>query len=568
MSTIDERQNGVNLSTTPSARSNSIATYANDASEAKMKTISEVQSPDSTLRKTSETTIVVTDTNGKKHKIKFVLGVPARVSGIGSLSKSYSKPFSTSQIQLLQEAAYEQQAEQRDQAFAEKYYSWVNNSASQPVPDSATGGTSLVHYRKSLTESQAYVSSRAAQDDTYGRFEADTEELESMDGTTYSNVMMGFSDGVYQVAPNLTRNARSGSGSIVRVQNDVTPHADSVLNQEPDKLTYSDYAELYARGKGGNREKIHQAIGLIDMSQQEYLNYSTKYYNRFKMAVLDAQLQRSFAHVFFVKPSCNIKIEDGVVSTEDNMRLDQVFGYAWNHSPNVVRELAGNMTNSGTDFSFLLSNAAASFSLTDEYIDYESYGKGYTGYKISFGRHDAESKTAGDFTVTFQDDNNFNIYRLVKLWVDYISGTYRGMYAPKDSTIKDNIIDYAGACYYILTAEDGETILFWSKYYGVFPTTVPSTQYSWARGSLLSLPEIDVKFAYSFKEDYKISTIVEFNRNADVQSVDSDTLYYEKTFDPELGSVGKTWVGAPFIESEVKNGVQTFKLRFKQPESD
>ena len=87
MSTIDERQNGVNLSTTPSARSNSIATYANDASEAKMKTISEVQSPDSTLRKTSETTIVVTDTNGKKHKIKFVLGVPARVSGIGSLSK-------------------------------------------------------------------------------------------------------------------------------------------------------------------------------------------------------------------------------------------------------------------------------------------------------------------------------------------------------------------------------------------------------------------------------------------------------------------------------------------------
>lgn len=556
MTTIDERAI-VGLASTPSTRA---TTDANKNS--KKKTPTEVKTPTPTLRKQNDHNIVVTDADGKKHRIYFILGVPARVSGIGSLSKTYTKPFSTAQIALLQTEAYSQQQEARKQEFEENYNSWIKNTAQSPSSGEADDATALVHYRKSLEdEPMAYVNSRPAQDAQYGRYRDTTETVERGDDT-YSQMILDY-EGSYGSIFDQTPN----SGSYRYVHKNIVPKKDRDLNNEPRRLAYSDYAELYARGKDGNRERIHQAIGLIDMNQQEYLDYSSKYYNRFKMPVPDAQLQRSFAHVFFVKPSCNINMNEGVAKSGDDMSLDQIFGYAWNHSPNIVKELSAGMSNSETQFSFMLSNAAASFSLADEYIDYDSYGTSYTGYKISFGRHDAESKTAGDFTVTFQDDNNINIYRLIKLWVDYIAGTYRGMYAPKDSTIAENIMDYAGACYYILTAEDGETILFWSKYYGVFPTTVPSTQYSWSRGTLLASPEIDVKFAYSFKEDYKVSTIVEFNRNANVQdfAVNNNHVWYEKTFNPELGSVGKTWVGAPFIESEIRNGIQTFKLRFRQP---
>lgn len=552
------------------ARKRAIA-RANAAAKATTKakkddTTKEAKVPETTLKKLDKETILVTAENGTKHMITFVNGIPASVSGIGSLSKSFTDRFTQSQIDALSAVAYEQREEVRQSEITEAYEGWTDTINETLITSKPGEKLNTVHYRNSLTGDVSYAVSEGSRDTVFGIYSANALEYTSArDGKTYNRVL-----GV-QVG-------EGGQFSMVEqtryVMKDIKPRPDSELNDETPDLTFSDYTELYARGRGRNQAKIHEGVGLYNLSHREYLESVTQYYNRFKMVIPDAELQRSFAHVFFVKPQCNIRITSGAVmsgNSGENMQLDPAFSYAWNHSPEVVRELAANMTNSSTDFSFLLSNAAASFSLSDEYIDYESYGKGYTGYKVAFGRHDAESKTAGDFTVTFKDDNEFNIYRMIKLWVDYISGVYRGKYGPKDSMIKENILDYAGACYYILTAEDGETILFWSKYYGVFPTTIPSNQYSWSRGTLLSSPEIDIKFAYSFKCDYRIHTLVEFNRNARLQNSNLNTvaantkgIRYEKTYNPETGYVGKTWVGAPFIESEVINGVQTFKLRFRQ----
>jgi len=191
-----------------------------------------------------------------------------------------------------------------------------------------------------------------------------------------------------------------------------------------------------------------------------------------------------------------------------------------------------------------------------------TYGTTFSGYKVSYGKDDVESKTAGEFSTTFIDDKRIHVYRLIKLWVEYIAGVYRGRITPSENSELNRILDYVSSVYYILTAEDGETILFWTKYFGVYPTTIPSSQYSWQHGELLSPNEIQVNFTYSWKQDFDPKDLIAFNYNA---RQTNSNYEYSRIYDTELLMPGPTWVGSPFIEFvRSRDGEEpSYKLRFK-----
>lgn len=283
-------------------------------------------------------------------------------------------------------------------------------------------------------------------------------------------------------------------------------------------------------------------------------------YNRFKVPEINLAMSKCYGHVFFTRPSCNI--------LDDNRELNSdisnhpVFLYANNTCKGLLEELTGiGPAGSTDDFNMLLSNTTKGFSLNDETLQTTTYGTTFSGYKLSFGKDDIESKTAGEFSTSFEDDKRIHKYRFMKLWVEYITGVYRGKIIPTEFNELNKIIDYACSCYYILTAEDGETILFWSKYFGVYPTTIPSSQYSWQHGQMLTPNDIQVNFAYSWKQDFDPRDLIAFNYNAHI----ADTEYkYVKTYDTDLLIPGSTWVGTPFIEF-VDDGVNEpcYKLRFR-----
>lgn len=472
------------------------------------------ESPVTTPVAQNSEVLTVTDVNGIEHEITFRYGIPAAVSGIGSLTSIYDRKLTGTEINLLQEASANQGTMLGSPPILQNVTTAPRTSVVRVL--SASDGKSTVAKNIGIEEFNDF---------SYGNY----------------NVPDYVMPGNTQTYP-------------------------SYEIDSPDKeIKYTDYSDIYSREKGGTREKIIQSIGLFEASPQEYIRQSSNKYNRFKFAVPDSVLQRTFAHVFFVKPNCNMQVsENGLINQSKTPVTDANFSYMYQHSPALISELTQHSGNNESHFSFVLSNAAASFSLSDEFIETDAYGKSYLGYDTTFGRHDAPSKTSGEFTITFQDDRDMSIYRLIKLWVSYIAGTYRGSYAPTDYSIENNILDYAGAVYYILTAEDGETILFWSKYYGIFPTTVPSTQYSWSYGSLLSAPTLEIPFKYSYKEDFNADAIIEFNYNAGLSPDITSTIQYEKTYDEELGTVGRAWTGPPFIETEIKNGITSYKLRFKR----
>lgn len=309
-------------------------------------------------------------------------------------------------------------------------------------------------------------------------------------------------------------------------------------------------------------KKIHKGIGIIDESTTKAIdvwNKSVNKYNRFKMPTLNDKLQRGFAHVFFVRPDCNITTNDGK-SLTTNLQNNQLFSYCMKQSPKMVRELVID-NGSSNDFMLSLSNHVSGFSGNDESLEVGTYGTTYTGYKIAYGKNNIDSKTAGTISVTFFDDKQMHIYQLHKLWIEYISGCYRGEIIPRESTILEKTLDYAGAIYYIITAEDNETILYWTKYYGVFPTNIPVDQFSWATNNVIKNPEdLNINYQYTFKEDFNPLTLTEFNKNARIQNV--GTLRYAQSYDKALGHVGQTWVGCPFIEQVQSGEIMSYKLRF------
>lgn len=337
----------------------------------------------------------------------------------------------------------------------------------------------------------------------------------------------------------------------------------SFRNKTIPKNAYIDYDGLVGDSIYTIRDKLQKTLGYDDLSHHALINQYIKYYNRFKLPTLNDTFSKGFAHVFFTRPDCNILNETGK-DLSTSFKNDAEFKYVFKNDPELVKQLS---LSNGQNHNFMLylSNKASSFSLNDEFIQTDNYGKTYKGWQVSYGRHNIESKSAGDFNITYTDDRNLSVYRLHRLWTDYISDVYLGKKAPKEEYIKARILDYASACYYFITAEDGETVLFWSKYYGVFPSTIPSNQYGWAVGNVIEKPSIDIKYQYSFKEDFNPEALVEFNMNGDVDG----SVKYVPIYDAKLGHVGTTWVGSPYVELVTNNTdpecPYTFKLRFRQP---
>ena len=98
-------------------------------------------------------------------------------------------------------------------------------------------------------------------------------------------------------------------------------------------------------------------------------------------------------------------------------------------------------------------------------------------------------------------------------------------------------------------------IIFWSKYTGCFPTSVPSSTFSDKLGDMISNPSYNISFAYSSKDDCNPIHLAEFNH------LSGDGFTVAPIYNKETLRVARSFVGAPFVDTE--DGGYTFKLRHR-----
>ena len=354
---------------------------------------------------------------------------------------------------------------------------------------------------------------------------------------------------------------RSTNDAAKKIQNGYAyPKVVSTKNKNNPKM---DYTTNYSELKSGFSilRKVHN----IDTSSENTLyRMYTKQYNRFKVPTPNDAFTKGFAHVFFTRPSCNIlkQMNSGNYTLSDSVKTSPIFKLGLKREKSILYQLSIDGPYNH-EFGLYLSNKATSFEAKDVSLDSDTYGRSFRGHSIAYGKHNVKSKTASEFSINYTDDRNLHVLNLHNYWIEYISGCYTGRFMPNPERILNKELDYTCSVYYIVTAENGEDIVYWAKYYGVFPTNIPASNISWSKGQLITNPELSITYQYSFYEPMNPESLYEFNLNTSPGG-----YKYASTYQPDLLGTGTTWVGAPFIEFTRKNPSNpssrpNYKLRFK-----
>lgn len=313
-------------------------------------------------------------------------------------------------------------------------------------------------------------------------------------------------------------------------------------------------------------------------------------FNRFKMDFPDLNLKGTRAAIFLTRPALNLLMFDGSgnVAIRDSANMSEKDKKAAGDGGvisdiriyNLLREnitlgelLSGKARCSSQhglnshNFNPLLSNQAYSIDIKDDQVDVLETGETVTGYKIQYSKHSNKSMGLDSVTIKYKEIQDLSITKLHQIWVDYQSDVYKGILSPRYKRIWKRELDYLCNIYYFLLAEDGETILFWSKFYGAFPVNVPKSVLSYDRGSQVQFPEVSVTYNYIFKEDLSPQALVEFNEDSAIAKNGLKNIY-EPIYRPQKLHTGSTWVGLPYVQSVAKNsplgnaGAYDLKLRF------
>lgn len=274
-----------------------------------------------------------------------------------------------------------------------------------------------------------------------------------------------------------------------------------------------------------------------------------KNFNRYRLITPESVLANSKGYVFFTRPDLNISSE--ILSSDIGLLF---FNMASQHS-GIVQQLKKDLSGNH-QFMPLLCNRCTGLDIQDENLEIADVNETLTGWKINYATNLIKSKTSGTVTTSFIEDEQLSIYLLFKLWCEYISNVSRGVISSKETYIKTKILDYAVSIYYFLTAEDGESIVFWSKWTGCIPTNIPSSNFSDSIDSPIRIPKYSITWQYAFKKDYDPYTLAEFNK------LTGSGFSYVNMYNATTFRSSGTLCGAPFVDTQT--GGKLFKLRFRQ----
>ncbi len=336
-------------------------------------------------------------------------------------------------------------------------------------------------------------------------------------------------------------------------------------------------------------------------------SYELQYFDRLYSIIPNQELSGLCQYVFFVRPDLNIYAsddKDGKTLLKQSSKQiksgyhsvsypaeDQFIRYMQQCYPNTLRSLTSQLPGAH-DFIPFLVGRTESLQIPDYSIQDYSLTQPYTGYTIPYASHAKKSTTGGSFDVTFREDKALRIHKLFQTWLYYIDAVTTNKFEPKLKHIRHNKMDYATSVYCITCAPDAETILFWTKYVGAFPTVNPNSNLSFnLRGSVDN--KITITFNYFKAEVLDPYILVDFNKNSHVTNADSRPyvpiysgttlgdikmkdprsseqkkidrrltsakVHYSETL-PVVVGTGNGLVGAPYI---CKVG-KTFHLRWKK----
>lgn len=218
-------------------------------------------------------------------------------------------------------------------------------------------------------------------------------------------------------------------------------------------------------------------------------------------------------YLFFTKPDLNIYPLDDSGSPQSDLSEYLRTQPYWTElsvmHPEVIKELELSL-DSSNPFNNLLGNTVMNTleipASEAEMIDTPAnmYGVSYT-YR---GSSEA-SENNPTFSLEFRDTKYLPVYHFFKAYDDYEILKHHGHLPPALKYRRNRILYDQYSIYKFLVDEDGETIIYYGKFYGVKSKSVPRDVFSntdYSNGLSYS-----IDFGAAFYDDMKVSILAEFN---------------------------------------------------------
>lgn len=342
---------------------------------------------------------------------------------------------------------------------------------------------------------------------------------------------------------NTTKELRKGKAMVPRTK------YDAGITEAMDKAMK--YNLNMNRGSGnGSRNKTH-------------------YFDRLYSVYPGDEIESFCPYVFIVRPDLNILDTHGenlvsITKKQKNTgyypnvspKKDQFFRYMKTCHPHMLQSLSGNEMK-GHDFIPFLVGRTESLQIPDYQLKDYSLSQPYTNFNMPYASNALASKTGGQIEITFREDNRLRVHKLFQTWAYYIDGVTRNVYGPRMKYIKNNKFDYMCSIYYILCGPDAETILFWTKFTGAFPLSVPNSNLSF---NLRGAPDnkCSITFAYFHQDPLDPNILADFNKNSHV--IEQGTPYIPIYNTNTIKSTGMTAYSTAITNNGQKIGSLSKKL--------
>ena len=273
-------------------------------------------------------------------------------------------------------------------------------------------------------------------------------------------------------------------------------------------------------------------------------------FNRFYSIFPDMEMPTDLkTYVFITRPEMNLlgssdggyalKGDPSDMLSADN-KPDNRLQYLAAMNPEILYMLT-NGYSGYHDFIPYLQGRTESLQLPDYQIRTSDFSIPFYSYKYTYPTVTNESITGGQFDITFREDEDLRITKLFQFWIYYMDAVMKNKMKPDREHIVDNYYDFMCSVYEIICDPTSEKILYWAKYTGCYPVSVPISNLSHNLRSTVD-NKVSINFNYMMVEAMEPRVIQDFNINSRERRSE-----YVDVYNDEFGMVSDSLVGNPQI---------------------
>ena len=267
-------------------------------------------------------------------------------------------------------------------------------------------------------------------------------------------------------------------------------------------------------------DSLYHANNLRRSRNEIYNGYNKLFNQTFRFGLNNpfGQISTAREYIFFTKPDLHIFYTDDYGVVRKNELADGLESYFWvdmgTSKKRIIECLQGSYKESDSGiidpFNHLLQNTVNN-NLEVPALSAPSIETSANtfGVSLSYRGSSEESDDNPEFSLEFKDDKYLNVYTFFRAYEDYETLKKHGRIKPQRNYRLNKIIHDQFAIYKFIVDEDMETIIYWGKYYGVYPVSLPRDAFSsdnFSDGLTFS-----INFKAAFYEDMKPEILYDFN---------------------------------------------------------